>query len=250
MTYPLPGPVRRGLGYLLAPLAAAGSAVRHARVFHPDGVVFFATVEPLAAAGPVGALAARLEGRALVRLSNAWWRTGREWPDVLGVAVRFLGESPPTPGPKRGDQDLLFATIRRPVTTVAAALSTDPHDFLANDYYAVSPFDVDGIGRAKLRLVPTHPGVPGRTRRQRLENAVERGLAVFLLEVRPRGGGWTRVCAVRLFEELAEGQASLRFWPFQSDRGLAPRGLVNALRWATYRASQQARGARSDPPLV
>lgn len=34
-------------------------------------------------------------------------------------------------------------------------------------------------------------------------------------------------------------------WPFQRDRGIKPEGFVNALRRATYRASQRARGAQT-----
>ena len=93
-----------------------------------------------ALAGPYPGLARRLEGAALIRLSTAWWRGGKEWIDALGLAMR-LGREPSVEA-HEGDQDLLFATIRRPWTTLLAPLTTEQHDFLANDYYAVSPFDV------------------------------------------------------------------------------------------------------------
>ena len=130
-------------GWALAPVTAAVAAARHSRVFHPDGVVFEVVIQPTAEDPDLWRLAKRLEGTGIARLSSALWKGDKEWIDNLGLALRF-GD----------DQDLLFATIRSPWTTVLAALRTKFHDFLANDFYAVSPFRVDGIGRVRWRLVP------------------------------------------------------------------------------------------------
>jgi len=210
----------RAAGSLLAPLTGLWALLRRTRTFRPEGTVFNAAVEPLAEGGALGRLARRLQGEAIVRLSSAWWRGGKEWPDVLGVAVRFAG-----------DQDLLAATIRSPWTTLVAPLTTLTHDFLANDYYAVSPFEVEGLGRAKVRLRSLRherhapdPGDDDLDREQKLAKAVDAGLAVFRLEARalPRssgmvnlvrsviagtaldgGGRWMPVADIRLQTRLA-----------------------------------------------
>jgi hypothetical protein len=112
-------PVGRLSGALLAPLTAAVSALRRARIFHPDGVVYRAEIEPLETANPNGAyekVARRLAGPALVRLSSAWWKGDKEWPDALGIAIRFRARATPSPFAEPGDQDLLLATILSPIT--------------------------------------------------------------------------------------------------------------------------------------
>jgi len=230
-------------GLALAPLAAGVAALRRARVFHPEGALFRATVHPLVAHGPEGELAARLAGDALVRLSTALWTGGREWIDVLGCAIRFRSEHIPSVLPAAGDQDLLLATIRTPLTTLVAPLRTHRHDFLRNDYYAVSPFFVEGLGRVKFRAVSAPVRLPGRDRDERLQMAVEAGLASLRLEWREagRGAAWQPLCAIRLEERLDLDQEALRFDPFRDGRGLRPVGFVQYLRPATYWASQRAR---------
>jgi hypothetical protein len=244
-------------GVLLAPLTFALSWARRARMFHPDGTLFRAEVRPLAELGPPDGLARRLAGAGLVRLSSAWWRGGKEWRDVLGCALRF--------GP---EQDLLFATIRSPWTMALAPLTTETHDYLANDYYAVSPFEAEGVGLVKLRLrrpppVPlAHPG--HLSREEQLRRQVAAGQAAFTLEwlrLPPTRGlrgavagaragtaldpaaRWEPVVEVKLLEPVAMDQRALRFSPFRDGRGLSPRGFVHALRRAAYAASRAGRGA-------
>jgi hypothetical protein len=218
-------------GFLLAPWTGAVSALRHARMFHPEGTVWQARVTALR--GPFGELARRLEGEALVRLSTAWWRGGKEWIDVLGIAVRI------------GPQDLLFATIQHPWTMLLAPATTEQHDFLANDYFAVSPFDVDGVGRCKLRLVSPRPRGLHGDREERLQEAVARGQAALRLEVKRLSGseGWQPVAEIALAEPARVDQEALRFSPFRNGRGITPRGFVNMLRRGTYALSQLARPA-------
>jgi hypothetical protein len=76
------------VGAALAPLTAGVSRFRHARMFHPDGVVYQASVEPCTERPDLRALAERLSGTCLARFSSALWRRDHEWPDVLGVALR------------------------------------------------------------------------------------------------------------------------------------------------------------------
>lgn len=209
-------------------------------MFHPEGSVYRARVE--AVPGPFSMLAQRLEGPALARLSTAWWRGGKEWLDALGIAVR-LGRDPGTEA-RPGDQDLLFATIRYPWTMPFAPLTTEQHDFLANDYYAVSPFDVTGVGRAKLRLVSSRPRRLAASKRgARLVEAVERGEAWLQLELQTAKR--EPVARIVLLEPAQVDQERLRFPPFRDGKGISPRGFVHGLRRATYLLSQVARPQRS-----
>jgi hypothetical protein len=230
--------VGRLVGWLMAPITGGVSAARRARMFHPDGKIYRAEVTR-ARDTKWPEVAARLEGPALVRLSSAWWRGGKELPDALGVALRFARSSS---GLTEGDQDLLLATIRTPWTTPFAPLRTHVHDFLMNDYYGVSPFDVEGVGRVKLRLVAPRQSCEGASREERLQRAVDDDRAVFLLEARPRDRhGYQSLVEVRLVEAIELDQETLRFSPFRDGRGLRPRGFVHALRRGAYAASQHAR---------
>ncbi|MDQ3262117.1 MAG: hypothetical protein M3Y59_00435 [Myxococcota bacterium] len=236
-------PVGRGVGALLAPLAGVVSLLRRARTFHPDGAVYLSHVSALASRGADSEIARRLEGPALVRLSSAWWRGGKEWTDVLGCAVRFRHSDAVSVTPEQGDQDLLFATIRSPWTTLLASLTTHRHDFLDNDYYAVSPFFAPGLGKVKWRLRTTGAAETGGDRGEKLDAAVRGGHAAFQLEVRALGLGrrWRPVARLQLRERVVVDQAALRFSPFRSGRGIEPRGWIHAIRRATYAASQAAR---------
>jgi hypothetical protein len=231
------------LGVLAAPLTGIGAWLRQARFFHPEGTVYRALVVPVAAEEPYTTIAWHLSGEALVRMSTAWWRGGREWIDVLGCAISFRSDNRVTAQPSPHDQDLLLATIRWPWTTLLAPLTTRQHDFLGNNYHAVSPFLVDGLGRAMWRLLSSPAEVKGESRGERLDRAVANGLARFHLQVRPmrRGAEWVTVADVKLRERAAVDQDLLRFSPFRSGRGIRPWGLVQAMRGPAYAASQGAR---------
>src|SRR3954463_12168906 len=87
-------------GWLVAPVTGTLSLFRRARMFHPEGALYRGQVEALP--GPYPGVARRLEGQALARLSTAWWKRGKEWLDVLGLALRLRGGSggrPPGGGP-------------------------------------------------------------------------------------------------------------------------------------------------------
>jgi hypothetical protein len=159
--------------------------------------------------------------------------------------VRLRSEESITEEPSAGDQDLLFATVRSPWTLGLAPLSTDTHDWLENDYYAVSPFQVNGLGRAKLRVVSSHADVPGQSRVERLEAARRAGQARFTLEIWPKrgesAGRWFPLAELRLVEQVELNPVTLRFWPFRTGRGITPVGFIHALRIPTYRQSQEAR---------
>lgn len=122
--------------------------------------------------------------------------------------------------------------------------TTAVHDYLANTYFAVAPFDVPGIGRAKWRLCPEAAALPGshtQTRAEKLRAAVASHAALRLELRRTWTRGWRPVARVVLDEEIPADQALLRFSPFRTGRGIQPRGFVHALRRGAYAASQAAR---------
>jgi hypothetical protein len=229
------------LGWLVAPLFALTSALRRARTFHPDGDVFTAVVTPSTDAGALGE---RLRGSALVRFSGALWKGEREFLDVLGIAVRLRRTPDPSAVAAADDQDLLFATIRRPWTMLLAPFTTDAHDFLANDYFGVSPFEIPNFGRGYLRLRPAIPSIrpSGASRDGRLRAAVARGEAALRVEVRGAYDlHWREVAVIALREHAPVDQQRLRFWPYRMGRGITPRGFVHSLRRGVYTLSQRAR---------
>lgn len=243
------------LGALLAPVTGLVSWLRQSRMFHPRGLMFEATVEAVGHEPAELAVARRLAGPALVRFSSAWWKHG-DWPDVLGCAVRF-SRLPLGVAPQAADQDLLFATIRRPWTLPFAPLATDVSDFFANEYYAVSPFAVAGLGRIEWRL-RAEPARAARdadapNRASRLERRVASGLALFSLEYAPYRPphrfrdtrSFRPVGRIRLVRALELDQEALRFDPFRDGRGIVPVGVVQWLRRLTYASSQQARPVAS-----
>jgi len=230
-------------GWALAWVTGPGAWLRRARFFHPEGVVYLASVTAVGQDTRTRALGERLAGPALVRFSSAVWRR-HEWKDVLGMAIRFRSTPVISAEPDPTDQDLLCATIRSPWTTLLAAIPTRVHDFLKNHFHGVSPFEVDEGPRVKLRFrAPKQEHHPGRTRQERLDRAVDANRAVLTLEMRPLlvFGGWRPIAKVALARRVEVDQAALRFSPFRSGRGIVPRGFVHAMRVATYPASQAMR---------
>lgn len=241
------------VGACLAPLTAAISRAREARMFHPDGMVFQASVEPCLLGPELQPLAERLSGPALVRFSSAIWRGGREWPDVLGAAIRFgWGAAKP----QASQQDLLLATIRYPWTMPLAPLATNFYSFLWNHYHAVSPFEVPGVGRAKLRLAsPRLRNRESMSRAEHLRAMVREGAARFELQFRSLqvsalARRWQPLLRIDLVAEFDADQAALRFSPFRDGAGLKPVGFVHAIRLAAYAASQAARPDHAAPTLT
>jgi hypothetical protein len=234
-------------GVALSPITGLLSAARRSRMFHPSGVVCSAEAEPLSGSGLAREVGARLAGPVLMRWSSAWWKTG-EWLDVLGCALRFT-RAPLGVEPKPDDQDLLLATIQRPWTLPFAPLTTRDHDFLANTYFGVSPFEVPPLGRIEWRLSPKGSDARDGTREERLASAIASGDGTLCLEWAPYSGPLKRPNAqhfeplmkIQLMGFVELDQRALRFDPFQGGRDLAPVGFVHALRRATYWTSQALR---------
>jgi hypothetical protein len=233
-------------GALLAPVAGLGSLLRRARLFHPNGIVLEGHASPLGR-HEHRELGLRLTGPVLVRFSSAWWRQ-RERADILGCALRFGTASAELSEPEPGDQDLLLATIRIPLTVLFAPFSTRVHDFLANNYFGVSPFRIRSLGRCRLRLVPLvgHTSIPRRD--DALRALLKSGPVRLQLEVRLAKPA-TRYEPIALIEltRARSDDPDLYFDPFRCGRGIEPVGFVHHLRIATYAASRLARTALRRP---
>lgn len=244
------------VGWAAAPLFAVTSALRRGRTFHPRGELFHADARVHEDVAPDDLpLARRLEGDAFVRLSDALSKHGPRWPDVLGCAVRFVNRANPDAGPvDDGEQDLLFATIKRPWTMPFAPFTTDTDDFLANDYFGVGSFAIPaahGESRAWLRLHPERASrepvalpprpTPSERRRASLAASLARGEATFVLGMAPGPRGpWRPLLRIVLVAEVVDPPA-LGFDPFRAGRGIRARGFVHALRHGAYAASQTTR---------
>jgi len=237
------------VGRLLAPAVARISRARNARMFHPVGRTYQAKVEvEPGLAAPWRELAERLSGPALARFSGALWRGNFEHIEVLGVALRFRETMSVSAQVSGGDQDLLFATIVSPFTMLFAPFTTNAHDYLANRYWAVSPFDVGHSEHVKFRLSPLAPDARQQTARTRvardaaLAEGVKQAAIPLRLEARRTFEvGWRALATVWLTTAADVDQEALRFSPFQTGRGIVPSGFVHSLRRATYSASQRAR---------
>jgi hypothetical protein len=237
------GTLGKVAGWIVAPAFGLTSFARHARTFHPRGETFEASVTvDDAVPSPFAALAERLVGSALVRFSGALWKRA-EILDVLGCAIRLRRDRTPSTTPAADDQDLLFATIRRPWTMPFAPFTTDVHDYLANEYFAVSPFEAGAGSRVYLRLRPEGPSPSsGDGRGARLVAAVARRGATLHLEVgRGPFGPWSPLVRIALERVAPIDGETLRFRPFHDGRGVTPTGFVHALRIGVYSLSQRAR---------
>jgi hypothetical protein len=210
----------RAAGWVIgAPFFGTMAALRRSRPLHPTGELYEATCTSSEPSDDLRPLADALHGTALVRLSHALWKRPRPHvPDVLGCALRF-----------GADQDILFATVKRPWTTPFAPLTTDVDAYLGNIYYGVSPFTMPGMsGRFYLRLRPF----------------VDDKLGGFVVEASPHPRrGYREVARVTLDRLEEGGGARMHFDPFRTGRGIEPRGFVHALRHGAYSASQTVRSA-------
>lgn len=234
-------------GRLLGPIVQSAAARRHTRVFHPVGVVVRADLRSIAADAELRPVAELLGSDALLRFSGALWKKRDVWPEVLGLAIRFSPRARhEDPGPD--DQDLLFATIRSPLTMGFAPFTTLSTNYLSNHYFGVAPFQIDGAkGRFKLRVrtaaAPKRPS--GEDRDERLLASVRTGEARLILEAKRHLApqGWRPMVELSLRERVEVNQEALRFNPFLDGRGFRPRGFVHAIRRAAYPAGRIGSGA-------
>ena len=190
------------------------SRARGARVFHPKGTGYEATLEITSGWDGVPALAPGSDHRAIVRLSRAVGLP-QPLPDAHGIGLRL----PDVYGDGR-HQDFLLAT--------SAAGPLFQHLLLpqvseAQPYSSLLLYRIGG----DIRLVGALPDGPKR----------------FRLAVAPMRGGWRQVGELTLGSTLpAAYTEQLAFNPWNTGGGIMPFGPLMGLRRAAYRGSQRGRG--------
>lgn len=198
------------------------SALRGARIFHPDGEAWRATVsiesDPHALDGVAG------DHSAIVRASRGAGLP-EPLPDVFGIAVRLLEVH----GPGQ-HQDFLLATSAAPfparhLLLPASGIGTRPYSSILR--YRNQRDERFTVGASYL----ADP-------------------ATLTLMTAPLVGGWRHVGRIHLTERISndDGQA-LRFNPWCTGGGIEPIGLLNRLREPAYTASQAARPDADGPPV-
>lgn len=206
----VPGPVARAAGLTFRAL----SAVRGARIFHPHGTGYDATLTITSGWQGVSALTAGSEHRAIVRLSRAIGLP-QPLPDAHGIGLRL----PDVYGPGR-HQDFLLAT--------SAGGPLFQHLLL--------PGLAPGQPYSSLLLYKIGDDV-------RLVGALPDGDDAFQLAVAPLRGGWRPIGELRLGRALpGEYTEQLAFNPWNTGEGIRPIGPLMGLRRAAYRGSQRGRG--------
>ena len=221
-------------GVVSAAVLGTASAVRRARIFHPDGVAFEATLD--VAGGSHGAplldVAARHD--AVVRLSRAVGLP-RSVPDILGLAIRICDAH----GPDR-HQDLL--TVTSSTRRILRHLLVPASGFDHERWSTLLPYRL-----GDRRVVLGARRINTRTRRRiRLDDLDHRGAAGegirFSLDVAAISGPWEPFGVLTLGERLPDATAeAIGFDPANTGGGIEPVGFLQALRRLSYRTSQAAR---------
>jgi hypothetical protein len=235
------------MGGVIAPVFAVGSLIRRARVFHPRGIHFRATVEVAEGLeSPFSEVAEGLaQDAALVRLSTGLYRSERGLlPDVLGFTIRFNVDDSAMILAQESSQDLLMVTSRSLLTLPIAALRTNQRDFLDNVYHGMAKFEIADVRNMRLRIVPlTPPQDSDADRYTKIRDAVADGDAVFQLEAASRSNPdqWIRLVQIHLQTEVTVDEHATMFWPFRAGQGIRPQGFVQFMRPVPYLLSQYAR---------
>ena len=215
-------------GVAAAAVLGTASAVRRARIFHPDGIAHRATFHVAPGGHGAPLLDREAEHRAVVRLSRGVGLPGSV-PDVLGLAVRI--EDAHGPG---AHQDLLLVTSGSGPVSRHALVPARRFDH--PQWSTLLPYRLGG----RTVLFGARPlDVPAGA--DRLEDLDAESMR-FGVDVAPIRAPWERVGVLHLGERLSDAEAeALRFDPSNSGGGIEPAGVVQAIRRLAYRASQRAR---------
>jgi hypothetical protein len=223
------------IGVAASVVFGAASALRDARVFHPDGIAFSAAVA-IDGNGPFGAPLLDEPARysAVVRMSRGAG-VREPLPDILGLAIR-IEDAHGADAP----QDLLMVSSwRRPVLRHALVPVSG---FQHEQWSAVLPYRV--ADRTVL-FGARRAGASGGSRVPLggLASAVERGDPVeFVLEVAGPRTEWRPFARLTLGAALSQVESEgLRYNPANTGGGIEPVGVLQGLRRMSYIASQSAR---------
>jgi hypothetical protein len=217
-------------GALSAVVFGLASAVRRAKILHPDGIAFEATLEVTGAATGAPLLDQPATHHAIVRLSRSLG-VHEPRPDFLGIAVRVLDAH----GPGASQDLLLITSGTAPVLrhTFAPARSFDHPRFSS-----VLPYRVGGRS-VLFSARPLRTAGGPTTLLEELPEEVASGRLRYALDVADVTGPWRQVGVLTLGEPLAPvGDERLRFNTANSGGGIEPVGVLQGLRRLAYRGSQ------------
>ena len=208
------------------------SFVRRARIFHPDGVAFAATVD-VEGGGvlPVG------QHEAVVRFSRGVGLP-ESLRDILGLAVRLVDAH----GPGQHQDLLLVTSGSRPGLRHALVPA---RTFGHERWSSILPYEV---GDARRRVVfgarPRSAALDRASRLDDLRRLVAAGGVRFSLEVASPAGRWDEIGILRIGDALPDDVSEgLRFNPANTGGTVAPVGVLQTIRRLAYRGSQRARPA-------
>src|SRR3954454_16525875 len=240
-------PLFRVADAVTAAAMRTGSTLRSARIFHPEGVAYRATIDIRPEASPSGGGGTQPTGvrlldqpdsyAGLVRFSRGG-SLPEPLPDVLGIAVRI--EDAHGPGQ---DQDILVGSSFE--APLARQLLLPAVAFRGSTLSSVLPYRLGELGTVLLGARLRSAEGRALAHLPDLEQAIEAGNLRLALRYASRWGAWHSFADVRIGERLpAEESDELSFNVDENTGGgLAPQGWWQALRRHAYAASQAARGA-------
>jgi hypothetical protein len=214
-------------GCVSALVFGAASALRRARIFHPDGAAFRATVRVME--GTTVVPPGRHE--AVVRFSRGIGLP-EPAPDILGFALRLVDLHGPG-----AHQDLLFVTSGdRPGARHALVFT---RRYAHHRWSSLLPYRVGG-----RRVVFGARPISGPSPKDlaALRKAAATGRLRFALEVAEPTGAWEEVGVIDIGDALGSDEAdALHFNPANTGGGIEPIGLLQTLRRRAYAGSQRGR---------
>src|SRR3954466_8969792 len=226
-------PAFRVVDSLTAAAMGVGSAVRSARVFHPSGVGFRATIT-IRPAGGAAALGVPLLDEpgtytGVVRASRGAGLP-EPLPDVLGLAVRIEDAH----GPGQAQDLLLGSSSSLPV---GRQLFVPNVTFDGVTLSSILPYSLGSGGTSWFGARVLAPN--GRVARLGDFADAANSLRIELL-VAGRFGAWRTIADVRLGEKLGERESAALSFNVDDNTGggITPTGWLQALRQHAYAASQ------------
>lgn len=229
----IPSPIARPTRVLFRTL----SRLRGKRIFHPDGVLFGATLRvPKSIAGytDVPLLEGPARHRAVVRLSRAIGLPPG-MPDILGIGLRLVDLY----GPGRHQDLLLVSSGSGPL--IRHAFLPGTRGFFGHSFSTLLPYSVDG----RARMIALAP--PPRQERLRTLDSLRWAApgTTYSLRLASLTGGWEEVAELEIGEQRPDREAEeLELNPWNTGGGLRPTGPAMGMRGPAYEGSQQGRGAR------
>jgi hypothetical protein len=209
------------------------SALRRARIFHPDGVAFEAVVEMVGGEHGAPLLDVAARHRAIARFSRGVGLP-EGWPDILGLALRLVDAH----GPGLHQDLLLVTSGERPGLRHAL---TPARSFDFERWSTVLPYRVGGR-RVLFGARAERRGGSPADRLDDLPAALESGDLRFVLEIADVRGPWTELGRLEVGNRLSAADAeTLRFNPAHTGGGIEPIGLLQTVRRLAYRGSQATR---------